>query len=30
MAKGAVADEKFLSELNFYVKGVEGKIPSGK
>jgi len=30
VAKGAVADEKFLSELNFYVKGVEGKIPSGK
>ncbi len=25
--KDAVADDKFLSGLNFYVKGVEGKIP---
>jgi simple sugar transport system substrate-binding protein len=24
------ADDKFLSGINFYVKGVEGKIPSGK
>jgi len=24
------ADDKFLSGVNFYVKGVEGKIPSGK
>ena len=28
--KDAVADDKFLSGLNFYVKGVEGKIPGGK
>jgi simple sugar transport system substrate-binding protein len=25
-----VADDKFLGGINFYVKGVEGKIPSGK
>ena len=30
IAKDAVADDKFLSGLNFYVKGVEGKIPGGK
>ena len=30
IAKDAVADDKFLSSLNFYVKGVEGKIPGGK
>ncbi|MEO8296522.1 MAG: BMP family ABC transporter substrate-binding protein [Burkholderiales bacterium] len=30
LAKGTVADDKFLSGVNFYVKGVEGKIPSGK
>lgn len=29
LAKDAVADDKFLSGINFYVKGVEGKIPSG-
>jgi simple sugar transport system substrate-binding protein len=28
--KDVVADDKFLGGLNFYVKGVEGKIPSGK
>ncbi|MDP2367906.1 BMP family ABC transporter substrate-binding protein [Rhodoferax sp.] len=28
--KDAVADDKFLGGLNFYVKGVEGKIPGGK
>ena len=28
--KGEVADDKFLGGINFYVKGVEGKIPSGK
>ncbi len=28
--KDAVADDKFLSGLSFYVKGVEGKIPGGK
>jgi basic membrane protein A len=30
LAKDAVADDKFLSGINFYVKGVEGSIPSGK
>ncbi len=30
LAKDAVADDKFLGGVNFYVKGVEGKIPSGK
>jgi simple sugar transport system substrate-binding protein len=28
LAKDAVADDKFLSGVNFYVKGVEGKIPA--
>ncbi len=27
LAKDAVADDKFLSGVNFYVKGVEGKVP---
>ena len=27
--KDAVADDKFLGGINFYVKGVEGKIPGG-
>ena len=30
IAKDNVADDKFLGGLNFYVKGVEGKIPGGK
>ena len=30
IAKDAVADDKFLGGLNFYVKGVEGKVPGGK
>nr|WP_295780932.1 BMP family ABC transporter substrate-binding protein [Rhodoferax sp.] len=30
VAKDAVADDKFLGGLSFYVKGVEGKIPGGK
>jgi len=30
VAKDAAADDKFLGGLNFYVKGVEGKIPGGK
>ena len=30
IAKDTVADDKFLSGLSFYVKGVEGKIPGGK
>jgi basic membrane protein A len=27
LAKGAAADDKFLGGINFYVKGVEGKVP---
>jgi basic membrane protein A and related proteins len=27
--KDAAADDKFLSGVNFYVKGVEGKVPGG-
>jgi basic membrane protein A len=27
LAKDAVADDKFLGGINFYVKGVEGKVP---
>ncbi len=30
IAKDASADDKFLGGLNFYVKGVEGKIPGSK
>lgn len=30
IAKDTAADDKFLSGLNFYVKGVEGKIPGDK
>ncbi|MDP1968537.1 MAG: BMP family ABC transporter substrate-binding protein [Burkholderiaceae bacterium] len=30
LAKDAVADDKFLSGINFYVRGVEGKVPGGK
>jgi len=30
LAKDVKADDKFLSGVNFYVKGVEGKVPSGK
>ena len=29
LAKGAVGDDKMLGGLNFYVKGVEGKVPGG-
>jgi len=29
VAGGAAADDKFLSGVNFYVKGVEGKVPGG-
>ena len=29
VAKDTVADDKFLGGVNFYVKGVEGKIPGG-
>ena len=27
LAKGVVADDKFLTSIKFYVKGVEGKVP---
>jgi basic membrane protein A len=30
LAKDVVADDKFLSGINFYVQGVEGKVPSSK
>ncbi|RYG99866.1 MAG: BMP family ABC transporter substrate-binding protein, partial [Alphaproteobacteria bacterium] len=30
LAKDAVADDKFLGGVNFYVKGVEGKVPGAK
>ena len=30
LAKDAVADDEFLNGINFYVKGVEGKVPGGK
>jgi len=30
LPKDAVADDKFLGGINFYVKGVDGKVPSGK
>jgi basic membrane protein A and related proteins len=30
LKKDEVADDKFLSGVMFYVKGVEGKVPSGK
>ncbi len=29
LAKDAVADDKFLGGIKFYVKGVEGKVPAG-
>ena len=29
LAKDVVADDKFLSGVNFYVKGVEGSVPGG-
>jgi simple sugar transport system substrate-binding protein len=29
LAKDAVADDKFLGGINFYVQGVEGKVPGG-
>ena len=29
LEKDVVADDKFLGGINFYVKGVEGKIPGG-
>lgn len=30
LAKDAAADDKFLSGITFYVKGVDGKVPTGK
>jgi simple sugar transport system substrate-binding protein len=30
LKKDEVADDKFMSGIMFYVKGVEGKVPSGK
>jgi len=30
LAKDVVADEKFLGGINFYVKGIEGAVPSAK
>jgi simple sugar transport system substrate-binding protein len=30
VAAGAVADDKFLTGINFYVKGVEGAVPGGE
>ena len=30
LSKDVVADDKFLGGINFYVKGVDGSVPSGK
>jgi simple sugar transport system substrate-binding protein len=30
LPKGAVADDKWLGSVDFYVQGVEGKIPAGQ
>ncbi len=30
LAKDAIADDKFLGGINFYVKGVDGAVPSSK
>jgi simple sugar transport system substrate-binding protein len=30
VAKDVAADDKFLSGINWYVKGVDGKVPTGK
>jgi len=30
LAAGVVGDDKFKGEMNFYVEGVEGKVPAGK
>ena len=30
LAAGANADDKFLGGINFFVKGVEGKVPGGE
>ena len=30
LKKDEAADDKFMGGINFYVKGVEGKVPAGK
>ena len=30
LAKDAVADDRFLQNIKFYVKGVEGQVPAGR
>jgi simple sugar transport system substrate-binding protein len=30
LKKDEVADDKFMSGIKFFVKGVEGKVPGGK
>ena len=30
LAAGSNADDKFLGGVNFYVEGVEGKVPGGE
>ncbi|MBS0294461.1 MAG: BMP family ABC transporter substrate-binding protein [Proteobacteria bacterium] len=30
LEQGTVADDKFLTAINFYVKGVEGQVPGGE
>jgi basic membrane protein A and related proteins len=30
LAAGVVGDDKFKGEMNFYVEGVDGKVPAGK
>jgi simple sugar transport system substrate-binding protein len=30
LAKDAVGDDQFLGGINFFVKGVEGKVPGGE
>jgi simple sugar transport system substrate-binding protein len=30
LKKDEVADDKFLRGINFYVQGVEGKVPTGQ
>ena len=29
LADGVVADDKFMGGINYYVQGVEGKVPGG-
>ena len=30
LAAGAVADDAWKGSVNFYVRGIEGKVPAGK